>query len=103
MARANKNKQKNTNQTNIEDMSKKIDTFQEDAKIEDEELVQMKDTAVPPNLKVKSIESVYQQVVKIQKELETRKIKYSKKLTLVDEKNQKLEEEIEKYNIKNLN
>jgi hypothetical protein len=105
MARRNRNKQKskdNNNTVNTEVIAQKVEQLQKDSEISTEELMSEEDVQVPSNLKIKSLESIYQQAIKVHKQLETRKIEYSKKITSVDEQMEKLKKEINDYETKKL-
>ena len=70
--------------------------------IKNEDLERIDDVGIPSDLKIKTIEVVYQKVMKIQKELENRKIEFGKKNTSLDNEIKKISEEKSEYESKKI-
>lgn len=105
MARGNRNKKKNTKDTQLDDNKKiesqkhELEKLQINAEITDEELekVEVNKDEIDQDKTTKNIEIVLKQAVKLKKELDTRKVDYSKKIKSLDDDKKLLENEKKEY------
>lgn len=118
MAKRKKNKknQATNNQQSVETKENELNSLQNETGISDDELekVEISKSEIPKDLNVNHIDNIFRQAKKIHKELETRKLDYSKKIKSLtndkellenqkkeyQEKQSELEERLQAYNEK---
>jgi len=98
MAKKKNNKQVNNQQT-IEAKKNELNSMKDEANISDSEIekVEISESEIPKDLNVKHIENIFRQAKKVQKELENRKLDYSKKIKSLDDDKELLENEKKEY------